>query len=226
MSKNVLRLSPNNSFSKEVIDASKSNPVMVDFFATWCGPCRKLSPLLESASAKYSFKLVIVDVDQNPDVSNAYNIGSIPHVFLFHRGSQVMDFTGYDTNQLEKMLDYIKKNVNKFSGKGVTVGGHNNYNNPVPKNVNVNSYSGNVPAEPKEGENTYELAFKFNNDTFSRRFLGDNTIGEVRAYVKNKVKGRNVNIFTPFPRKVYDNDGQKIKDSGLAKREMLQVALA
>ena len=212
MSKNVLRLSPNNSFSKEVIEASKSNPVMVDFFATWCGPCRKLSPLLESASAKYSFKLVIVDVDQNPDVSNAYNIGSIPHVFLFHRGSQVMDFTGYDTNQLEKMLDYIKKNVNKFSGKGVTVGGHNNYKN--------------VPAEPKEGENTYELEFKFNNDTFSRRFLGDNTIGEVRAYVKNKVKGRNVNIFTPFPRKVYDNDGQKIKDSGLAKREMLQVALA
>ena len=61
MSKNVLHFSYNNSFDKEVIQASKINPVMVDFFATWCGPCKQLSPILEEASSQYDSKLVVVE---------------------------------------------------------------------------------------------------------------------------------------------------------------------
>ena len=129
----LIRISPNDSFSKEVIEDSKVNPVMVDFFATWCGPCRKLSPLLEDASAKHGFKLVIVDVDQNQEISNSYRISSIPHVFLFHKGASGMDFKGFDVGGLEKMLEYIKKNITKFAGKGTTVGGGNF---PVEKKVN------------------------------------------------------------------------------------------
>jgi thioredoxin len=107
MSKNIIHFSPNDSFDKEVIEASKTSPVMVDFFATWCGPCKKLSPLLEDAANKYGFKLVVVDVDKNGDLSNEYNVSSIPHVFCFHKGSKIMDFKGYDTNSLEKMVFYI-----------------------------------------------------------------------------------------------------------------------
>ena len=56
MSKNVLHFSPKDSFDKEVIEDSKTNPVVVDFFTTWCGPCKQLSPVLEENASNYGFK--------------------------------------------------------------------------------------------------------------------------------------------------------------------------
>ena len=220
MSKNVLHFSPNNSFDKEVIEASKTNPVVVDFFATWCGPCRKLSPLLEEASSKYGFKLVVVDVERNRDLSGQFNVSSIPHVFLFHKGSQKMDFRGFDPNSLKNMIVYIKKNTNKFSGKGVSVGGN--------QTASAKSYYPNnddIPEEPPESDDTYEINFRYNNDTFGRRFLCVNTIGQVKAYVRSKTGVSNISLFTPFPRKVYDDDNALLIDVGLSKREMLNVGL-
>ncbi len=220
MSKNVLHFSPNNSFDKEVIQASKTNPVVVDFFATWCGPCKKLSPILEEASSKFGFKLVVVDVEQNNEISSQFNVSSIPHVFLFHKGSQVMDFRGFDPNSVQKMLDYIRKNFNKFSGKGVSVGG-----NQIAQAKSYNQRNEDIPEEPPESDDTYELNFRFNSETFGRRFLCINTIGQVKAYVRSKTGVSNISIFTPFPRKVYDDDNAILLDVGLSKREMLNVGL-
>ena len=220
MSKNIIHFSPNDSFDKEVIEASKTSPVMVDFFATWCGPCKKLSPLLEDAANKYGFKLVVVDVDKNGDLSNEYNVSSIPHVFCFHKGSKIMDFKGYDTNSLEKMVFYISKNMNKFAGKGVAVGGGD-----VPKAQNYQAKSGDIPEEPPESDDTYEISFRYNNEVFSRRFLCVNTIGQLKSYIRSKIGVSNISLFTPFPRKVYDNDNQILLDAGLSKREMLNVGL-
>ena len=220
MSKNIIHFSPNDSFDKEVIEASKTSPVMVDFFATWCGPCKKLSPLLEDAANKYGFKLVVVDVDKNGDLSNAYNVSSIPHVFCFHKGSKIMDFKGYDTNSLEKMVFYISKNMNKFAGKGVAVGGGD-----VPKAQNYQAKSGDIPEEPPESDDTYEISFRYNNEVFSRRFLCVNTIGQLKSYIRSKIGVSNISLFTPFPRKVYDDDNQILLDAGLSKREMLNVGL-
>ena len=220
MSKNIIHFSPNDSFDKEVIEASKTSPVMVDFFATWCGPCKKLSPLLEDAANKYGFKLVVVDVDKNGDLSNAYNVSSIPHVFCFHKGSKIMDFKGYDTNSLEKMVFYISKNMNKFAGKGVAVGGGD-----VPKAQNYQAKSGDIPEEPPESDDTYEISFRYNNEVFSRRFFCVNTIGQLKSYIRSKIGVSNISLFTPFPRKVYDDDNQILLDAGLSKREMLNVGL-
>ena len=220
MSKNVLHFSSNNSFDKEVIQASKTNPVVVDFFATWCGPCKKLSPILEEASSKYGFKLVVVDVEQNNELSSQFNVSSIPHVFLFHKGSKVMDFRGFDPKSVQDMVEYIKKNVNKFSGKGVSVGG-----NQIAQAKSYNKRNEDIPEEPPEGDDAYELNFRFNNDTFGRRFLCVNTIGQVKAYVRSKTGVSNISIFTPFPRKVYDDDNAILLDVGLSKREMLNVGL-
>ena len=220
MSKNIIHFSPNDSFDKEVIEASKTSPVMVDFFATWCGPCKKLSPLLEDAANKYGFKLVVVDVDKNGDLSNEYNVSSIPHVFCFHKGSKIMDFKGYDTNSLEKMVFYISKNMNKFAGKGVAVGGGD-----VPKAQNYQAKSGDIPEEPPESDDTYEISFRYNNEVFSRRFLCVNTIGQLKSYMRSKTGVSNISLFTPFPRKVYDDDNQILLDAGLSKREMLNVGL-
>ena len=220
MSKNIIEFSPNHSFDKEVIEASKTSPVMVDFFATWCGPCKKLSPLLEDAANKYGFKLVVVDVDKNNDLSETYNISSIPHVFCFHKGSKVMDFKGYDTNSLEKMVYYISKNINKFAEKGTAVGG-----GEVPKPKNYEIKTGDIPEEPPEGDDTYEISFRYNNEVFSRRFLCVNTIGQLKSYIRSKIGVSNISLFTPFPRKVYDDDNQILLDAGLSKREMLNVGL-
>ena len=220
MSKNILHFSPNNSFDKEVIQASKTNPVVVDFFATWCGPCKQLSPILEEASSKFGFKLVVVDVEQNNEISSQFNVSSIPHVFLFHKGSQVMDFRGLDPNSVQKMLDYIRKNFNKFSGKGVSVGG-----NQIAQAKSYNQRNEDIPEEPPESDDTYELNFRFNSETFGRRFLCINTIGQVKAYVRSKTGVSNISIFTPFPRKVYDDDNAILLDVGLSKREMLNVGL-
>ena len=221
MAKNVLHFSPNNSFDKEVLQASKTNPVMVDFFATWCGPCRKLSPILEEASSKYGFKLVVIDVEQNNNLANEFNVSSIPHILLFHKGNKAMEFVGFDTNKLQEMIAYIKKNTNKFSGKGVSVGGGKG---PQVKNYNSNDHV-NIPEEPPESDDTYEISFRYNNDTFNRRFLCVNTIGQVKAFVRKKIGVSNISLFTPFPRKVYDDDNAILLDCGLSKREMLNVGL-
>lgn len=220
MSKNVLHFSPGDSFDKEVIQASKKNPVVVDFFATWCGPCQKLSPILEEASSKHGFKLVVVDVDKNNELSSEFSVSSIPHVILFHKGGKISEFKGFDTNALQKMIYYITKNMNKFSGKGVSIGG-----GKAPQAKNCSKESGNIPEEPPEGDDTYEIGFRYNNETFSRRFLCVNTIGQLKDYVRSKIGVSNISLFTPFPRKVYDDDNAILLDVGLSKREMLNVGL-
>ena len=182
MSKNVLHFSPNNSFDKEVLQESKTNLVMVDFFATWCGPCKKLSPILEEESSKYGFKLVVVDVEQNNSLAGEFEVRSIPYVILFHKGSKTMEFVGFDTNKLQDMINYIKKNTNKFIGKGVSVGGGNG---PQVKNYSSKDQD-DIPEEPFESDNTYELSFRYNNDTFSRRFLCLKTIGQVKDFIRKK----------------------------------------
>jgi len=220
MSKNIYHFSENDSFSKVVLEPSKTSPVMVDFFATWCGPCKKLSPLLEEASNKHGFKLVVIDVDKNNDLSSEYNITSIPHIFLFHKGSKVMDFKGYDPSSLEKMIYYIIKNMNKFVGKGTAVGG-----GEMPKAKDYDVKNESIPEEPPESDDTYEISFRYNNDVFTRRFLNMNTIGQLKSFIRNKIGVSNISLFTPFPRKVYDDDNQKLLDAGLSKREMLNVGL-
>jgi putative thioredoxin len=82
-------------FSKEVIEASQHQPVLVDFWAPWCGPCRMLGPVLESLTEKRDdVVLVKINTDNNQELAMEYGIRGIPAVKLFHRGRVVGDFTG------------------------------------------------------------------------------------------------------------------------------------
>ena len=217
--KNVIDFSENNSFDELVIIESKNSPILVNFFAQWYTPCIKIKPKLEEISINNNIKLINIEVDENQELSNRYNVSEIPHVFLFHNGYSVMDFSGNDKKKiLDKMSDYIQQKINKFIGQGKSI----NNKNIVAKAIRR---IGNIPLEPPEGDNVYELAFKYNNEMFSRRFLNTNTIGEVKEFVKSKTNAANINIFTPFPRKAYNNNRLKLKDSGLSKREMLNVEL-
>jgi putative thioredoxin len=83
-------------FSRDVIDASHGAPVLVDFWAPWCGPCRTLSPLLAAIETEFEgrLKVVKVNVDENQELSARFGVRSIPYVVAFVAGQPVDSFVG------------------------------------------------------------------------------------------------------------------------------------
>jgi putative thioredoxin len=84
------------SFKADVIDASMETPVLVDFWAPWCGPCRTLTPIIEKVvlAAKGKVKLVKINIDENPGFAGQLRVQSIPAVFAFKDGKPVDGFMG------------------------------------------------------------------------------------------------------------------------------------
>lgn len=96
------------NFEKEVIKSE--TPVLVDFFATWCGPCKMLSPILEQvADETQKVKILKVDIDEGMEIAEEYGIMSVPTLILFKDGKEATRELGF--RQKKQLIDLIDQNV-------------------------------------------------------------------------------------------------------------------
>jgi putative thioredoxin len=98
------------TFEREVIEASRTTPVVVDFWAPWCGPCRVVKPILEKLVAEYGgrFKLAKLNSDENQEIAAAYDVRSIPDVMGFRDGKAVAHFLGaVPESQVRAFIDSL-----------------------------------------------------------------------------------------------------------------------
>ena len=109
-----------DTFMTEVIEASKEKPIIVDFWAPWCEPCKQLTPILENAVKDQREKITLakIDIDQNQDIAAQLRIQSIPTVYTFFEGKVADGFQGVKSNS--EILEFVKKSAS-LSGPGEEV---------------------------------------------------------------------------------------------------------
>ena len=106
---NVIEVNNNDEFVAKVINSTK--PVLVDFWAEWCGPCKQLAPLVEEASEEFKDSLTVckMDVDNNRETAAKYGIRSIPTLMIFDNGELVGTEIGALTKQ--QLDEFIRSKI-------------------------------------------------------------------------------------------------------------------
>ena len=103
-------LSPAASFAADVIKESRNQPVLVDFWAPWCGPCKAVAPVVEDLSKEYEGRLKVVklNTDENPEIAGRYQVMSIPTILFFKNGQAVERLVGArPKRQFKEIIDTL-----------------------------------------------------------------------------------------------------------------------
>ena len=155
-----------SNFINKVIEESKKNPVIVDFWATWCNPCKQLTPILEKVVLQMNgkVKLVKVDIDQNQSLAQQMQIQSVPTVLAFFEGKPINGFAGMKSEEevlnfltevatlsghssdglknISSLLDEAEKKLQEKDYETASLEFNSLLGEPIPKNLMVRAIAG------------------------------------------------------------------------------------
>jgi putative thioredoxin len=183
---NIIKESSDNEFITDVIDASNEYPIIVDFWAPWCGPCKNLTPNLEKVIKSYNgkIKLVKINIDENQGVASQLRIQSIPAVYAFFQGKPIDGFMGAQTeNQIKEFISNIitKSGVEVESGL-----------DKILENANINLENGLF----EEARNQFQEVLDEDNKNITAN------VGVVKSYIAEKNFDDALNKLNSIPKEI------------------------